>query len=31
MTLVILLIVTFAFRTRAKIRPKAEPAEVAIV
>jgi len=31
MTLVILLVVTFAFRTRAKIRPKAEPAEVAIV
>ena len=31
MTVVILLVVMFAFRTRAKIRPKAEPAEVAIV
>jgi len=31
MTVVILLIVMFAFRTRAKIQPKAEPVEVASV
>jgi hypothetical protein len=31
MTVVILVIVMLAFRTRARIQPKTEPAEVAIV